>query len=64
MVSYYKFIEGGRVIPEKFAIPLLYELEREREREEKPTSGCELPNLRKWKMWASWRRKSLKWVRN
>lgn len=30
--SYSKFIEGGRVIPEKFSIPLLYELERERER--------------------------------
>ena len=28
--SYYKFIEGGRLIPEKFTIPLLHELEIER----------------------------------
>jgi len=30
--SYYKFIEGGRIILEKFAAPLLYELEIERGR--------------------------------
>ena len=30
--SYYRFIEGGRVIPQKFSIPLLFELEKERER--------------------------------
>jgi len=29
-VSYYKFIKGGRIIPTKFAIPLLFELEKER----------------------------------
>ena len=28
--SYYKFIEGGRVIPQKFTIPLFIELEKER----------------------------------
>jgi len=28
--SYYKFIEGGRIIPEKFEIPLLYEMDIER----------------------------------
>lgn len=27
--SYYQFIEGGRLIPEKFSIPLFYELERQ-----------------------------------
>ena len=30
--SYYRFIEGGRVIPQKFSIPLFFELEKERER--------------------------------
>ena len=30
--SYYKFIEGGRVIPQKFCIPLFFELEKERVR--------------------------------
>jgi len=30
--SYYKFIEGGMIIPEKFVEPLLYELEIERGR--------------------------------
>jgi len=30
--SYYKFIEGGRIIPKKISIPLLYELEIERGR--------------------------------
>lgn len=29
--SYYNFIEGGRVIPHKFSIPLFFELEKERE---------------------------------
>ena len=28
--SYYRFIEGGRVIPQKFPIPLFFELEKER----------------------------------
>ena len=28
--SYYRFIEGGRVIPQKFVIPLFFELEKER----------------------------------
>jgi len=26
--SYYRFIEGSRVIPQKFSIPLLFELEK------------------------------------
>jgi len=30
--SYYKFIEGGRVIPKKIAIPLFFEIEAERGR--------------------------------
>lgn len=30
--SYYKFVEGGKIIPEKFAIPLFFELEKERGR--------------------------------
>ena len=30
--SYYRFIEGGKVIPQKFAIPLFFELEKERVR--------------------------------
>ena len=30
--SYYRFIEGGRVIAHKFSIPLLFELEKERAR--------------------------------
>jgi len=30
--SYYSFIEGGRVIPQKFTIPLFFELEKERAR--------------------------------
>ena len=30
--SYYQFIEGGRVIPQKFAIPLFFKLEKERAR--------------------------------
>ena len=28
--SYYQFIEGGKVIPQKFAIPFFFELEKER----------------------------------
>jgi len=28
--SYYRFIEGGRVIPQKVSIPLFFELEKER----------------------------------
>ena len=28
--SYYRFIEGGRVIPQKFSIPLFFKLEKER----------------------------------
>jgi len=30
--SYYQFIEGSRVIPQKFAIPLFFKLEKERAR--------------------------------
>jgi len=30
--SYYSFIEGGKVIPHKFSIPLFFELEKERGR--------------------------------
>lgn len=30
--SYYKFVEGGRIIPEKFSIPFFFELEKERGR--------------------------------
>jgi len=30
--SYYRFVEGGRVIPWKCAIPLFFELEKEKER--------------------------------
>jgi len=30
--SYYRFIEGGRVIPQKVAIPSFFELEKERAR--------------------------------
>jgi len=30
--SYYWFIEGGKVIPQKFSIPLFFELEKERAR--------------------------------
>lgn len=30
--SYYMFIEGGRVIPQNFSIPLFFELEKERDR--------------------------------
>ena len=30
--SYYQFIQGGRVIPQKFSIPLFFELEKERPR--------------------------------
>jgi len=30
--SYYRFIEGGRVIPKKFSIPLFFEIEKERAR--------------------------------
>lgn len=30
--SYYRFIEGGRVIPQKISIPLFFELEKERKR--------------------------------
>ena len=26
--SYYRFIEGGRIIPQNFNIPLLFELEK------------------------------------
>jgi len=29
--SYYRFIEGGRVIPHKCSIPLFFDLEKERE---------------------------------
>ena len=30
--SYYRLLEGGKIIPHKFAIPLFFELEKERER--------------------------------
>ena len=30
--SYYKFIEGGIIIPQKFAVPFVFELEAERAR--------------------------------
>lgn len=30
MASYYNLFEGGRIIPQKFAIPLFFELEKER----------------------------------
>ena len=30
--SYHRFIQGGRVIPQKFSIPLFFELEKERAR--------------------------------
>ena len=30
--SYYRFIEGGRVIPQNFVIPLFFKLEKERAR--------------------------------
>ena len=30
--SYYKLLEGGKIIPQKFAIPLFFELEKERVR--------------------------------
>lgn len=30
--TYYKFIEGGSVIPQKFSIPLFFKLEKERAR--------------------------------
>lgn len=33
--SYYKLIEGSRVIPQNFAIPLLFELEKEKARTHK-----------------------------
>lgn len=32
LISYYRFIEGGRVIPLKFSIPLFFKLEKERAR--------------------------------
>ena len=28
--SYYSLLEGGRIIPQKFSIPLFFELEKER----------------------------------
>ena len=28
--SYYNLLEGGRIIPQKFSIPLFFELEKER----------------------------------
>jgi len=30
LASYYNFLEGGRIIPQKFSIPLFFELEKER----------------------------------
>ena len=30
LASYYNLLEGGRIIPQKFAIPLFFELEKER----------------------------------
>ena len=30
--TYYKLLEGGKIIPQKFAIPLFFELEKERVR--------------------------------
>jgi len=35
LISYYKSIKGGRIIPQKFAITLFYELEEERGRTHK-----------------------------
>lgn len=35
MSSYYKFIEGGRILSQKTVVPLLYELEIERGRTHK-----------------------------
>jgi len=32
LASYYNLLEGGRIIPQKFAIPLFFELEKERVR--------------------------------
>lgn len=30
LASYYNLLERGKIIPQKFAIPLFYELEKER----------------------------------
>ena len=30
--SYYNLLEGGKIIPQKFAVPLFFELEKERVR--------------------------------
>lgn len=30
LVSYYNLLEGGKIIPQKFAVPLFFELEKER----------------------------------
>ena len=35
--SYYNLLEGGRIIPQKFAIPLFFELEKERIRSHRST---------------------------
>ena len=32
LASYYNLLEGGRIIPQKFAIPFFFELEKERVR--------------------------------
>jgi len=41
--SYYNLLEGGKIIPQKFAVPLFFKLEKEGVR---TTLGYRLPNLK------------------
>ena len=57
--SYYRFIKGGRVIPQKFSIPLFFKLEKERARTHR---WMQITKSKGWKTLVTWKRKSKKWV--
>ena len=59
--SYYRFIEGGRVIPQKISIPLFFGLRR---RELELIDGCRFPSPRRWRELVTWRRSSRRWAEN
>jgi len=59
--SYYKFIEGGKVIPQKFSIPLFFEIEK---KEPKHIDGCRFPSPREWRTLVTWRKISKRWAEN